>query len=274
MPCRGHRPRLAERRPLPPKGVPVPNSYRFAVLASLLAGVAILLMLAPAPCAARDITFSGYSWSVVSGALSGTDDPNRFSDDEKSVWVDGAGRLHLRLRRDGDSWYSAEVLCTTALGYGTYSFALDGDMASLDPNVVVGLFTWSDDDAFDNREIDVEFSRWGDPAAPDAQFAIQPYAAPGHLARFNVPSGVRRSWYSFRWEPETVTFAGYASAIFRSGVPPAGDARVHINIWLVAGRAPIGGRDAEVVLERFVFGPRMTQASTQGIDAPAPQALR
>jgi hypothetical protein len=188
------------------------------------------------------------------------DDPatSRFSADARSVWVDHAGRLHLRLRRDGADWYSAEIACTRPLGSGTYALDLDTDVGALDPNVVIGFFTWSDDAAFSNREIDVEFSRWGDSAAADAQYAVQPYAKRGHLVRFNVPRGIARSKYSIVWEPASVVFDGYAHARLDDGVPPPGNARMHINIWLAAGRAPIDGREAEVVVEKFTFTPMVT----------------
>jgi hypothetical protein len=204
---------------------------------------------------ARDITFSGRAWAVTAGRIDDPSAPNRFSADARSVWVDAYGRLHLRLRRDGQAWYSAEVACTQPLGYGTYQFAIDTDVGALDPNIVVGFFTWSDDDAFANREIDVEFSRWGDPAAANTQFAIQPYASRGHLFRFNVPRGMPRSTFGFRWDRESVTFQGYKFAMLRDGVPPPGNARVHINMWLAGARAPIDGREAEVVVENFVFTP-------------------
>jgi hypothetical protein len=217
--------------------------------------VLILMLSVFSQSDARQITFSGRSWLVTAGRIDDPSAPNRFSADRRSVWVDDHGRLHLRLRRDEYGWASAEVACRKPLGYGTYSFALDTDVGTLDPNVVVGFFTWSDDDAFANREIDVEFSRWGDPAASDAQFAVQPYTARGHLVRFNVPRGMRRSAYRFRWSRSAVTFYGYASAALRDGVPPPGDARVHINIWLAGARAPIDGREAELIVENFGFSP-------------------
>jgi len=207
------------------------------------------------PAEARDISFSGHLWTVTSGSLDDPAAPNRFSADAKSIFVDGRGRLHMRLRHDGGTWYSAEIACTRPLGYGSYSFVIDSDIGALDPNIVVGLFTWSDDDAFANREIDVEFSRWGDPAASNAQFAVQPYEARRHLVRFNVPRGSRRSTWSIGWEPASVAFEGYASAILRDAVPPPGNAVAHINIWLAGARPPINRREAELIVDHFDFQP-------------------
>jgi hypothetical protein len=55
----------------------------------------------------------------------------------------------------------------------------------LDPNVVLGLFTWSDKAPSAHREIDIEFARWANAADPtNAQYVVQAYGGAGHLARF------------------------------------------------------------------------------------------
>src|ERR1700688_1123764 len=79
-----------------------------SIVAALIVGVAGAAAAGTSPAAAREITFGGFSWSVTAGVM---DDPaaSRFSADTRSVRVDGAGRLHLRLRRDGAVWYSAEI---------------------------------------------------------------------------------------------------------------------------------------------------------------------
>jgi len=38
-------------------------------------------------------------------------------------------------------------------GYGRYEWTVASDVRDLDPQAVVGMFTWSDDDAFHNREL-------------------------------------------------------------------------------------------------------------------------
>ena len=53
-------------------------------------------------------------------------------------------------------------------------FEVQGPIGDLDPNVVLGLFTWSDDPAYDHRELDIELARWGNPLAPNGQFRLQP----------------------------------------------------------------------------------------------------
>ena len=72
-------------------------------------------------------------------------------------------------------------------GYGSYRFELDSDINNLDPNVVLGLFTWSDDPAWEYRQIDIECSRWTNPADTDnSQFVVSPYYLNGHLVRYRT----------------------------------------------------------------------------------------
>ena len=55
---------------------------------------------------------------------------------------------------------------------------------SLSGSAAWSNFTWSDTSGYANGEIDLEFSRWGDPGAPNAQYVVQPYHWPGHLMEF------------------------------------------------------------------------------------------
>jgi hypothetical protein len=80
------------------------------------------------------------------------------------VFVDNEGHLHLRIDHRDDRWSCAEVISTRSFGYGTYRFDLDSHIDCLDPQVVLGLFTWNDDPSYNHREIDIEVARWGDPA--------------------------------------------------------------------------------------------------------------
>src|SRR5438034_3134844 len=91
----------------------------------------------------RTISFSGYTWSVKTSVGPVGPGPNYFSDSTNNVSVDAQGRLHLRITHTGGNWYCAEIVCQRTLGYGNYVFHVDGTPATLDANVVLGLFTWS-----------------------------------------------------------------------------------------------------------------------------------
>jgi hypothetical protein len=217
----------------------------------------------------RTIQFSGYSWRVRSASSLEGPGPNYFSDSPDSVWLDGAGRLHLRVAPTEDGrWYAAEILGTTSLGYGTYRFTLDSRLDALDPNVALGLFTWSDDAADNHRELDIEFARFGQPTAPIGRYTLQPYTSEGNVFLFTQPESLE-STHSFRWEPDGVAFrsgidasgapgrtdTGIAQHVFSGSTPHTGDERVHLNLWLDAGRAPADSQPVEVIVRNFAFTP-------------------
>jgi len=252
----------------------------------LLSGAAVLPPELDANSLAKVITertspnafhFSGYDWDVKSSCgFAFGPGPNIFSDAAQNVWLDALGRLHLRITHRDGKWQCAEVILRRSLGHGTYRFFLDSAVDGLDPSVVLGLFTWSDDPAHTHREIDIEMSRWGNPAdANNAQYVIQPFDAAGHLTRWLVPPGLDTSTHGFRWEPAKVVFHSHqghyapppasspqlATWTFdAAGVPPAGDERVHLNLWLYNAAAPTNGQECEVVVSRFVFVPLQPEA--------------
>ena len=219
----------------------------------------------------RTIRFSGYDWMVKSSPGRVGPGPNYFSGSSNNVWVDLQGRLHMRITFSNGRWYCAEVGTRRSLGYGAYRFYLDSPVDNLDPNAVLGLFTWSDDPAYNNREIDIEFSRWGDATnTNNAQYVVQPWDLPQHLLRFPVPSGMSATTHSFTWSSNRVYFRSLKghyrtppsnSYILRqwtftgSGVPKAGGENARIKLWLMNGDAPTEGKTLEVIIKKFEFVP-------------------
>ena len=153
----------------------------------------------------KEILFSDRWWKVKDG-LSGPG-PNYFSDDPRNVWVDGDGKLHLRIERRHRRWYAAEVIFADELTYGDYRFVLDSHVDELEPNVVLGLFTWCDGADPNNCEVDIEFSRWGDASslADNGSYVVLPYTAVNHVSEFYFPP-VAASPHSFDWQPDSVLF--------------------------------------------------------------------
>jgi hypothetical protein len=244
-----------------------------ALLLSLVGLVAGIVIVAPIAEAAsgygRTISFSGESWRIKIASSKVGPGPNFFSDSTENVWVDGSGRLHLRITKQGGRWLCAEVVSNRSFGYGTYRWYLDSAVDALDPSVVLGLFTWNDDSAFNHRELDIEFSRWGDARSQNAQYVVQPWDTPGNLYRFNEPAGLNQSTHSFTWLPTSARFQsvrGLAAApssanpliverTFTSGIPQAGGENARINLWLYQGRAPTSRKAVEVIVNRFEFVP-------------------
>lgn len=219
------------------------------------------------PRAPRTLRFSGYDWTVKSNEGRVGPGPNYFSDSSDNVAVDAEGRLHLRVTQRDGRWLCAEIISTQSFGYGTYRFYLDGAVDDLDPQVILGMFTWNDDPAYNHREIDIEVSRWGRPDNENGQFVIQPYQRSGNVTRFRIPDGVRSSTHSFAWGPNRVlcrSLKGHDPDAsdpgllihhhaFAEGVPRAGGENARINLWLLAGRPPADGKEAEIVISKFEF---------------------
>jgi hypothetical protein len=218
---------------------------------------------------ARTIQFSGLTWYVrSSGNAPSAPGPNYFSDSTNNVWVDAEGRLHLKITKRRGRWSCAEVIAATSIGYGTYRFYVDSPVGTLDPNIVAGLFTWSDDPAYNHREIDIEFARWGHAANPNAQYVVQPYTHSSNIMRFEQPADARTT-HAFTWQPHAVDFVslrGHRTAASTpeelihqwtgfSSVPIPGGENPRINFWLSEGKAPQNGREAELIIRRVEFIP-------------------
>jgi hypothetical protein len=228
----------------------------------LLAG-ASLALAAGKPGYPTQITWSGRTWQLKSSQSKVGPGPNYFSASPENVWVDASGRLHLRLTFRNGRWNCPELIGTQTLGYGTYVFEIASPVANLDPNVVLGLFTWSDKAPAAHREIDVEFARWGNAGDPtNAQYVVQPYDLAGHLHRLSQPAAAAPTVHGFTWRRGRIDFASsdlvgwdHDWSYVGSDVPPSRDERVRLNLWLFGGAAPTNGQEVEVVVTRFTFTP-------------------
>ena len=231
-----------------------------AVLVAAAAGVATA---AGKPGYPDRIGWAGRTWQVKSSQSKVGPGPNYFSASAENVWVDGLGRLHLRITYRNGRWSCAEVIGNDSLGYGTYTFQLASPVDGLDANVVLGLFTWSDKAAYHHREIDVEFARWGNAGDPtNAQYVVQPADTAGHLRRLTVPAGAAPTAHGFAWQAGRVDFASAGPNGWSDGwsylgpdAPRPGGENVRLNLWLSGGAPPTDGQEVEVIADSFAFAP-------------------
>lgn len=218
----------------------------------------------------RTLTFSGVDWWVKGDTNLLGPGPNYFSTSTNNVWLDASNRLHLRVTHTNGQWRCAEVVSQKTFGYGQYRFQLDSPVDNLDRNLVLGLFTWTDDPAFTHRELDFEFSRWGNAAdTNNAQFVVQPFDLTNHLVRYQMPTGQPQSTHVFDWHTNQVFFQSLrglqgtnlpptnviSQSTYTQAVPPSGDENVRLNLWLFNGAAPNNGQEAEIVIRQFEFIP-------------------
>jgi hypothetical protein len=221
----------------------------------------------------RWIGFSGYDWWVK--ASSGTNrlgpGPNYFSDSTNNVWTDAQGWLHLRITNRSNQWQCAEIVSARTFGYGSYRFELGSRVDNLDTNAVLGMFTWSDDPVYADREIDIECSRGFAADTNNAQFTVQPYYLSGHYSRYPVPAGLADSTHLFLWQSNSVSFQCQSGSYSpnpnpanvpgdwtfanASAVPQTGEENVRINLWLLFGHPPTDGQEVEIIIKSFQFVP-------------------
>ncbi len=171
----------------------------------------------------RTIEFAGMTWWVKDsqGGLAGPG-PNAFSADERDVWVDDQGRLHLTISQRDGKWLSTEVITQAPTGYGDFEFQITGAVDNLDLNAVLGLFTWDTQtwktDA--NSEIDIELTRWADADTPNLHYAVHPGWGPDtesgkHPERIKMTEMAldgEESTHAIHWSPTLVTCASYQGA--------------------------------------------------------------
>lgn len=246
----------------------------------MAAWLSLLALAAAAPLGLRAeegrLAFAGREWIVVDDAEPRGPGPNRF--DARNARLDRDGRLVLETARRGGTWTAAQLFLAESLGHGVYELELEGLRRDLDPLAVLGFYTWDEDPAFANRELDLELSRWGAADAPNLQFVVQPAETrPGRLARFRLdaarPFVLRLEWlpglarfsarYANESEPAAVwSFPGAEGPgpAEPFGVPPPGRERVGLNLWLMGGRAP--GHPDRILVRDFRF--------TAAAPAPAP----
>lgn len=223
-------------------------------------------------CDSRMIIFAGYNWIVKSSTSKVGPGPNYFSDSEENVWVDPNGRLHLKITPRDCKWYCAEVILEDSFGYGEYIFHLASRADQLNENIVLGLFTWDNcpDPTYGNREIDIEFSRWGEVENDNAQFVVQPYYNPGNMHRFNMQQDEDESTHSFTWLENSIRFQSIyddsAELWTYTGedIPQPGDENARINLWLFSGQSPSDGKEAEIVIENFEYIPPYSPGDVSG----------
>lgn len=220
---------------------------------------------------ARILRFSGYDWEVRPAGAGGPG-PNRW--DPGGAWVDAKGRLHLKITRQKDGWRCVEVSTRRRFGAGRYQFQVMGALDRLDPNVVLGLFDYPTPEiGLDGtNEIDIEFSRWGNPASPPGNYTVFPERAglPPASQTFAVPPGSLDTMHRFVRDGGRVNFqslrglrgddagefahwtyqpADAAARIPRQATP------LHLNLWLYRGKPPQDGREVEIVVKQFSFTP-------------------
>ncbi len=241
------------------------------------------------------LQFAGREWTIKH-YFSRTQGPgnNYFSDHPNDVWIDKNGHLHLSIRFRNGRWECTEVVSKDKMGYGTYIFTVQGDLRNLDPNVVLGLFTWDTHNHEQaNSEVDIEFSKWGIlDETKTLQYGVQPIHFSEYFAeRVHKPEGDHGIWtgvstHGFTWTDTLITWESYVGEEYGVGelisswsfdlnnparvkvegnissepviIPAPGDStEARMNFWLMKGFAegPVRKVPHEVIIRNFQYFP-------------------
>ena len=238
---------------------------------AILLEIPLLLLAITSARAEKTIKFSGYEWIVKNSPVAG---PGPNSWDENNVSVDEQGRLHLKITQRDGKWHCAQVNLKERLGFGTYQWQVEGRVDQLDPQIVLGLFTYTRPDVGPDgtNEIDIEFARWGDNVKPPGNFSVYPAMKEGKQRshRFDFKLEGNYTTQRFHWTAQSVNFqmlGGHrddnqneiANWLYVPQEPekyiPQKPLPVHINFWLFRGKPPQNAQEAEIIIRRFSFTP-------------------
>ncbi|MBP9881723.1 MAG: hypothetical protein KBF44_16540 [Chitinophagales bacterium] len=239
------------------------------------------------------VNFSGYVWDVKINEYAVGPGPNYFSGFYEDVFVDDNGYLHMRIAEHNGKWYSSEIVGRDTLGYGKYTWVMQADLENIPENITVGLFTWDNESFFAeaNSEVDIEFSKWGNPdLATTLHYSVQPVAfGPTYPERthnaFTEPGDlVGVTTHVFTWTDTLIEWRSYkgdstdplnetaywsfdldnparvkneggnsSEAIVIPGPGPNTNAR--INFWLLPwiDTTPTDGLEQEIIVRRFEY---------------------
>lgn len=239
------------------------------------------------------VYFSGYTWDVKHNEYAVGPGPNYFSRFYEDIYIDENGYLHMRIAEHDGKWYSTEIVGRDTLGYGKYTWVMQADLENIPENITVGLFTWDNESFFEeaNSEVDIEFSKWGNPdLATTLHYSVQPVAfGPTYPERthnaFTEPGDlVGVTTHVFTWTDTLIEWRSYkgdstdplnetaywsfdldnparvkneggnsSEAIVIPGPGPNTNAR--INFWLLPwiDTTPTDGLEQEIIVRRFEY---------------------
>ncbi len=228
------------------------------------------------PSGPVSLNFSGYTWGIKTTGDSPSDQfnpgPNFWSNDPSVVSVAADG-LHLKMNQINGLWECGEVYLNQSLGYGTYTVHVSSRLDQLDQNTVAApLFIY----AASGQEFDNEYSGSGGLIASpnNAQFVVQPYTVPGNIVEYIQPPTAQFT-SQMEWSADHIAFSAWSGwsstpsetdVIYQwyytgSYIPVPGQERVHINLWLWNGNAPLSGTGDEMVINSFTFQPALAGGS-------------
>ena len=218
------------------------------------------------PHSEKGFIFGNIEWFVRTGPSPGAPGPNYWGSGAESVEVVD-NKLHLRIAQVNGKWTSAEIMTPIPDGKRGAVITITSPVHDLDPRVVLGMFAYRDD----HNELDVEISRFGNPASPmNAQYAVHSPRGGVEKNPFSIEAAPDSplTMHTLTWGPrvspgvglgiEPISFASDGVGVRESwdyaGAPVnLQRAWLHLNLWLYEGKAPANGQPIDIEIGSIRF---------------------
>lgn len=211
------------------------------------------------------LQWSGYTWQVRPSQINAAPGPNAWSDSLANARVEAGDVLRLAITPDSPQWRCVEVE-GPSLGYGRYSFEVATNPNTFDHKPVLGLFTYDDGDdgSHEYREIDIEYSAWGDSSAPRNSWFTVWHGGTGYQSDHGF-SATGPYTSQFTWQPGQIYFSTHDATgellgehIVNGTVYSPATETIRLNLWLYDGTPPVDGQPVVVYINKFTFTPNAT----------------
>ena len=195
-----------------------------------------------------------------------------------SGWTKAA-TLHLRLTKQGEGWYYAEIFTKARLSFGRYRSGLwDAWIARSQRRVRIIQLPDPMSDRMARTRLTSSFAQWGQPEAAMGNYTVWPAREGLRRAsqRFSVELKGEFTTHGFTWNSTGVAFESlhghrddssnkFADWLYKPHDPPAYIFQkampIRINVWLFQGQPPRNGQQVELIVRSFKFTPAMASAA-------------
>lgn len=216
------------------------------------------------------VHFANRDWVVYDWSWDWVNRTNMIVNSTNCVSVDTNGWLHLSIRNIDGHWWCGQVESIDWLGYGEYSWSVEGPLDRLESNTIVGLFCFDEPRGETHHEIDIEVSRaLVGGYASNLLYTVQPWYIPANGYQTPMVLTNTTTTHRFQWTPGKVHWLSYyghdrepgasnqvfAERVYESERVPVPPARGEINFWLCEGLAPPDTQYLEFVVKDFRFKP-------------------
>ena len=205
------------------------------------------------------INWAGYTWQIT--------DYKGGSFTSDNVWVDTAGKLHMKLIYENGKWEGYNLILNNTVGYGTYKWNIDTDVGALEkanPSLLFSPFLFDSTLSSQNYgEIDIHMSKFG---ATDDRTNMNWTIRSAGLTDYEGITGAGVT-HTLQWMPTYLKFTAqgpsqpYKEMNFTNAaqIPNAtGNMQLLLYIDELNNAAPPNGASTysqEVVLSGFTYTP-------------------